>query len=363
MSDIESHITTGSASPFLPGTNIQYAWDSTCLGMIKTCPRLYQYTMIEGWGSRDESIHLRFGIEYHKALEEFDKLLASGVDRESAIHATIHNLTVRTAEWHPDPNTKAGRYKNRATLQSLVIDYLDHFEDDPAETYIRLDGQPAVELSFRFELDFGPISHSPGWTGNKCLKCSGHGLYSDNTDREERVCLACGGTGEEHIEGQPYLLSGHLDRVVNFNGELMVMDRKTTTTTISSYYFEQYEPHNQMTLYAFAGKVVLNSPVRGVIIDAAQVMLEGPNRFVRGFTYRNDDQIGEWLDSLRVILAQAESYAIENFWPMNDTACDKFGGCKFREICSKTPSVRENFLKSSFDKLGPEEKWNPLRAR
>lgn len=335
MSDIESHITTGSASPFLPGTNIQYAWDSTCLGMIKTCPRLYQYTMIEGWGSRDESIHLRFGIEYHKALEEFDKLLASGVDRESAIHATIHNLIVRTAEWRPDPSTKAGRYKNRATLQSLVIDYLDHFEDDPAETYIRLDGQPAVELSFRFELDFGPYA--------------GH-----------HTVIGEGGLIDI---SQPYLLSGHLDRVVNFNGELMVMDRKTTTTTISSYYFEQYEPHNQMTLYAFAGKVVLNSPVRGVIIDAAQVMLEGPNRFVRGFTYRNDDQIGEWLESLRVVLAQAESYAIENFWPMNDTACDKFGGCKFREICSKTPSVRENFLKSSFDKLGPEEKWNPLRAR
>lgn len=335
MSDIESHITTGSTSPFLPGTNIQYAWDSTCLGMIKTCPRLYQYTMIEGWGSRDESIHLRFGIEYHKALEEFDKLLASGVDRESAIHATVHNLTVRTVEWNPDPNTKAGRYKNRATLQSLVIDYLDHFEDDPAETYIRLDGQPAVELSFRFELDFGPYA--------------GH-----------HTVIGEGGLIDI---SQPYLLSGHLDRVVNFNGELMVMDRKTTTTTISSYYFEQYEPHNQMTLYAFAGKVVLNSPVRGVIIDAAQVMLEGPNRFVRGFTYRNDDQIGEWLESLRVVLAQAESYAIENFWPMNDTACDKFGGCKFREICSKTPSVRENFLKSSFDKLGPEEKWNPLRAR
>lgn len=50
-------------SPFLPGTKIQYAWDSTSIGYLKTCPRLYQYTIIEGWQSKGESLHLRFGSE------------------------------------------------------------------------------------------------------------------------------------------------------------------------------------------------------------------------------------------------------------------------------------------------------------
>ena len=36
-----------------------------------------------------------------------------------------------------------------------MVDYLDHFGIDPAETYIKSDGTPAVELSFRFELDWG----------------------------------------------------------------------------------------------------------------------------------------------------------------------------------------------------------------
>jgi hypothetical protein len=40
----ESKLQSGPAvSPFLPGTKIQFAWDSTSLGMLKTCPRLYQY--------------------------------------------------------------------------------------------------------------------------------------------------------------------------------------------------------------------------------------------------------------------------------------------------------------------------------
>jgi hypothetical protein len=34
----ESTLTIGSTSPFLPGTNIQFAWDSTSLGLIKNMP-------------------------------------------------------------------------------------------------------------------------------------------------------------------------------------------------------------------------------------------------------------------------------------------------------------------------------------
>lgn len=149
----------GSPSPFLPGTNIQVAWDSTSLGMLKTCPRLYQYTMIDGWAPRDESVHLRFGIEYHAALEYFDHLIAQGADREDSLRGIIRSAMVRTADWAPDRNTKAGKYKNRDSLIQLLVDYVDHFSPDPAVTYIKHDGAPAVELSFRFELDFGP-SHA-----------------------------------------------------------------------------------------------------------------------------------------------------------------------------------------------------------
>ena len=92
-----------------------------------------------------------------------------------------------------------------------------------------------------------------------------------------------------------------------------------------------------MTLYTLGGQVVLNSPIKGVIISAAQILLDKENRFVRGFTYRTQDQIEEWLNDLRILLQTNESYADANYWPMNDTACDKFGGCRFREVCSKTP--------------------------
>ena len=48
-------------SPFLPGTKVRFAWDSTCLTAFKTCPRMYQYLYVDFWGHAEESIHLQFG--------------------------------------------------------------------------------------------------------------------------------------------------------------------------------------------------------------------------------------------------------------------------------------------------------------
>lgn len=332
---------TDTQSPFLPGTHIQFAWNSTCLGLLKECPRKYQYTVIDGWGTRDESIHLRFGIEYHTALQDYAISRANGVHHEDAIHDTIRALHGRVFDWMVDRTLRAGKYKNRESIVGLVIDYLDHFADDPAETFILENGQPGVEVSFRFELDWGPKPYT------RVIPDDDGDTYGNDTE----------------VVSQPYLLCGHLDRVVNFNSGLYVMDRKTSLSTISGYYFDQWSPNNQMTLYTLAGNIILKSPVKGVIIDAAQPLLEKPNSFGRGFTYRTPDQLDEWLQDLRFWLGQAEAFAQANYWPQNDTSCTKYGGCQFKEVCSKSPSVREAYLASMFDKTDHNQAWNPFFDR
>jgi hypothetical protein len=314
-------------SPFLPGTKVMYAWDSTALGYLKTCPRLFQYIMIEGWSTNDQSVHLRFGQEYHHALQDYDILRASNIKHDDAVHVVIRELLSRTATFDPDH-----KVKTRNSLVRTVIWYLDQFRNEQTKTHILADGKPAVELSFRFELDWGP-------------KVSYDGVEVN------------------------YILSGHLDRVVSLNDDLFVMDRKTTTSQPGAWFFSQFEPDNQMSLYSFAGQVVLGTPVRGVIIDAAQI-LEDESRFGRGFTYRTPAQTQEWLADLRYWLTLAEQYAVNNYWPMNDKSCghyrsekDDRTGCPFRGICGKDPSVRETFLKTQFTKLEESERWNPLKPR
>jgi hypothetical protein len=339
-------------SPFLHGTKIQHAWDSTSLSWLKTCPRLYQYSMIDGWRSRGTGVHLKFGQLYHSALEYYDKLRAGFIDDDGilsvrdppliaehddrirmVINQTLNDTWERTDEY-TGPWLSDHPSKNRETLIRSIIWYLDQFKDDPASTLILANGKPAVELSFRMELDWGPKAAT---TKRK--------PFNDKT-------------AEEMQWGQPYILCGHLDRVVEFGGQRYVMDRKTTGSSPTPYYFDNFAPDNQMSIYTLASRVQFNTPVAGVIIDAAQIAV-GFTRFQRGFTYRTEAQLEEWLTDFRFWTAQAEGFAERGYWPMNDRSCGMYGGCAFRKVCSKSPEVREKFLESDFER----RPWNPLSNR
>ncbi len=361
---------TESLSPFLPGTQIQFAWDSTSLGWLKTCPRLYQYSMIEGWRSCGQSVHLDFGQFYHHALELYDRHRAIGVDHNEALYEAVKYCLEVT--WVRGPITEddfsgkpielAGapmdwghNLKTRETLCRSVIWYLEEFgENDAAKTVVLANGKPAVELSFRLEMDWGPEA------GTR-LEYKDSGTSYEMDLRPGAINIVDSKTGNgvvTKLQTQPYILSGHLDRVVEFSDGIYVMDRKTSSTTIGSYYFDGYNPDNQMSLYTFASKVIYQTPVRGVIIDAAQIAV-GFTRFSRGFTFRTESQTEEWLANTREWLVLAEQYAVAGFWPMNDRSCHQYGGCAFRKVCSKSPEVRQKFLESDFYKRG----WNPLTPR
>lgn len=308
-----------SPSPFLPDSNEQFAWDSTSLGWLKECPRKYQYQMIEGWRSKHESIHLPFGIWYHKGLEDYDKKRAAGLTPATALNEIVHEALIAT--WNvngvPGPWVSDHPSKTRETLiRSLIWYVLEFGENDAAKTVTLSNGLPAVELSFRLEM---PFNATPD---------------------------------------QPYIICGHLDRVAEYAGGIYVMDRKTTTTTISPSYYKQYEPDNQMSLYTFAGKVIYQIPISGVVIDAAQIAV-GFTRFARGFTGRTPAQTEEWLQDCKHWFALAKHFAAQNHWPMNDKSCHKYNGCAFRDVCSKSPEVRNRFLETTFMR----KPWNPLEVR
>lgn len=292
-------------SPFISG--FQFAWNSTSLGWFKDCPRKYQLSMLEGWRLSYESHHLTFGRLYHSALERYDKLRFSGIDHDSATRSVVEWLT--TERWE-SPDSK----KNPSTLIRSVVWYLEHYRDDPQKTYRLADGTPAVELSFRMELDYGPV------------------------------------------EGQNYILAGHLDRIVEFNNDLYISDRKTTGSSLGASYYSQFNPDNQMSLYTIAAEVVFATPVKGIIIDAAQIQVGGTT-FGRGMTLRTKEQSEEWLRDLGNWLSLAETYATQGYWPMNDRSCRM---CAFRDVCAASPHVRENLLRSNFKK---EEPLNPLEVR
>jgi len=304
-------------SSTIPG--LQFAWDSVSLGELKTCPRKYYYTIIEGWQPILRSDHLTFGIHYHRALELYDHRKAEGQSHNDALDCAVKYCLEETVvrlpgdRWRPwtsqEPN------KNRETLLRTVVWYLDQFEQDAAQTIILQNSKPAVELSFRFEIDY-------------------------------------------QIDSQPALLCGHLDRIVEFTGKKFVLDHKTTKYNIDDRYFAQFNPDNQMSLYSLAAQIVYGEPVRGIIIDAAQVLVNS-SRFLRGFTFRHKSETDEWLSEVNYWLAQAQHFAQSGVWPKNDKSCGFYGGCPFREVCASAPSFRETLLNASFRR----RVWDPLIPR
>ncbi len=159
----------------------------------------------------------------------------------------------------------------------------------------------------------------------------------------------------------------HLDRIVKFAGQTYIQDQKTTSHTISGYFFDGYSMDNQMSLYSAVGQIVYNASVAGVMIDGAQIAV-GFTRHERGFTYRTIAQLDEWFKHTLYYIGPYRDEAERNNWPMNDTACTKFrsddpyrgaSGCPLREVCGKDPRVREKFLETNFEK----RQWNPLAER
>lgn len=306
-----------SNTSFIPGTDVQYAIDSTSLGLLKECGFKYYLSIVLGYQPRAQSVHLTFGTLYHAACERYDHARAQGKPHDKAQIIALRYALEETWDQTTDrPWASDHSSKNRETLIRTVAWYLDQFSDDPLETVILADGKPAVELSFRFNTHYKLDS------------------------------------------GQPYILCGHLDRVVTFQGHTYISDKKTTSSTLSQDFFDKFSPDNQFTLYALASKVIYATPVVGLIVDAAQVAVSF-SRFQRGFVPRHESVLEEWYKDLGWYLVQAEAYAKANYWPRNDKSCGSYGGCPFRPICAKPPESREEWLKAGFSK----RVWNPLVVR
>ena len=338
--------------------------------LAEDCLRKYQYKMIEGWQPRRKSVHLLFGGWYATALEHYHKHIALGDKKDEALIKVVREALVSTwiykpcpvckgrgqveatpeqfalakksepgLDWlmydcltcsftgieHDDNDKPVGSpwqsdhtSKTRENLIRTIIWYVDHFEDDPVTVFKRPDGTPAVEYSFSFE---------------------------------------AADASEDTPDG--IVFSGHIDRLVEYSGSYYVMDQKTTGSTITPQFFDQFDPDSQMSLYTMAGKIIYDKPVRGVIIDAAQIAV-GFSRFLRGFTFRDDAKINEWYDSAFYHIRAARQATHEGKFPMNPSSCGKYLGCEFRNVCSKSPHVREQFLIADFEK---GETWNPLARR
>jgi hypothetical protein len=342
--------------------NLQLYLDSTSLGDFKSCAQLYKYRIIDGYSSPYSSTDLFFGILFHSATEVYERSRASGIPHdESVIDALRHAVMATWDNEKKRPWTSDVTDKSRNTLLRTIVWYLDTFKDENLKTVVFPNGDPAVEVSFRFDTGIRTEAkfECPVCFGAGAAKISGARKSEDSPGDIEftiEQCTECNGTG---AVGEPFYLCGHLDRVVYWNSELWIMDKKTTRYALDDNYFRQFSPDNQMSLYSVAGAVTLESEVGGLIIDGCQVLVTG-SRFRRKTIPRSPEQLEEWLVSLKHWLHWLEYCAKNDYWPQNERSCG-YGNrqCQFRPVCSSDPSTRQEML----DGMYVRRTWDPLIPR
>lgn len=328
--------------PFIEGTNIQYAWDSTSLTTAMACAQRYKLEIVEGWFPKNPDVAialafgqlLHYGVEqYHRAKmreEPHEEAVQSSLRkvmeyRESGIHLPVISLLpvdeqirqMRQEEAEDEESDgfelRNSKIRTRYHLFRALVWYFEQYRNDPFKVVQLADGSPAVEHSFRV-----PI-------------------------------------GLDLSDGTPLLLAGHFDKLIEFNNERFVTDVKTTKSITRSYR-KSFDLSHQMTGYALGGKIGGSIPVRGVWIDAIQLQVGGV-KFARFPTHRSESQLLEYIQLLKYVADQAEMWAQNNYYPLNTSAC-MF--CKFQEVCSKPPEHRQAYLRTYFEQ---RPAWNPLRNR
>ena len=264
----------------------QYIWSPSAIDSLQACPRRYYYTYIKGWRTKTPSIHLVFGGLFSQALEHY-------YSPKGTLVSTIRLILTLS---HNNPIFQDEKLKTRYALIRAIVDYIDHYSvtDAPDILY--------TETPFHISLT--------------------DGIY----------------------------ITSRFDLVKEVDEQLFILDQKTTRGGLTSTFFHSFTPNNQMSMYAFAGRVVFNRPVQNIIIDGVQI-LKNSTHFARGIVSRSTAYLNEWAEGVTTFINKWNTTADparEADWPQTPSACGYYGGCPFREVCSQSPAARPAYLLKDF---------------
>lgn len=299
---------------------IQFAWDSTSLADYKECPRKYQYRIVRGLQPKTMPPALAFGIAIHLIFQTWHQLIASGLEKETALLNCVRLAGLLGEKLPPGDNAR-----RKEQLVRCTVWYIDQFWDDPAETVTLSDGKAAVEYSFTL-----PLFEWTSPVSGKTLS-----VY----------------------------LCGHIDRFAKWMSRVLAADYKTSKYQLDSKFFDKFKPITQFPIYVIASHLIAAetqelASTDGILLDGIQVGVNF-NRFNRHIIPYSPEELDEYIVDLQHWISRAMEDSERGYFPKNEESCHKYSGCEFRSICSRPPARREAYLNGHFI----SRTWDPLRSR
>jgi len=157
---------------------------------------------------------------------------------------------------------------------------------------------------------------------------------------------------------------GRLDKVIDYNGQKLVIEHKTTTEYkkeggFKSLYIEGWYSDSQVKGYQFGGGLFFPG-LSQVWVDAALVHKTVHNAFRFVPVAHQQPLLEEWLKDTRDWVARIARDQERNYFPKNEQACiGKFGACSFLNICRTTSNPEELQEPPSGYVM---EKWEPFET-
>ena len=304
--------------------------NSSSLALIQECLRKTNYSLREGWRPEGESPATLFGSAVHSFMEVF--YTAKPDERRLFPLETLEMMSYgHTADQEQtEPTLRAVRafLTRGAELSSLP-------EGDKRSL------QNGVWLLHEYVKKF----HSDPYTAH----CDDAGSFI-----ERRFDLPFFDTPRLNIT-----IFGTIDFVFKhtLTGELLAGDHKTTSSMGfgESSFFDREKPNHQYSMYLLALKRLYGIDTEDFLVNVFEVKQKpktargsGPS-FPRQITKRTEEDFTELQD---VIVESVERYltAIEkNRFPLGPVeACQKYGGCSFKQVCAAPQSMRQTILRNKF---------------
>jgi len=191
-------------------------------------------------------------------------------------------------------------------------------------------------------------------------------LYSEKYAHEGFKVLATEQEFNIPLPLPPFRLVGRIDKIIEWDGAIMVMDHKTTSR-LGGEFFYKIKPNMQFDGYIYAARQIGYPKCTGILLDALLVakglvvpsQLSRLTPLARDMNFRTEADLVKYIKNVVSILHDLEEcYKIDEWYENTESCCD-FIECPYRRICKEDTDLHERIIAMDF-KVEP---WTPIKEK
>ena len=328
---LRTPISTPVGQAQLPISPDSIIIDSHLLKTFRVCEEKYNYFQQKHWVSNTMSAAPAFGIAMHEGIASFRKGKRDGMKYPEAYQTGAKALLeAYKKNMPPDSQSEVAQDDKRSAQNALRIftGHCEHYEPMGLK-------YPYVEVPFAMLL--GQITQGPPQT-------------HPSMEKQKMIDV---------------IYVGIIDAIIEWPGSLYVNDIKTTAWILNQNWLDGFQMDQGMIGYIIAARELLGIDTSRALIHA--IWVSSPPKTAKGKPldeyfhtkelYWDESQLDEWRQNTLNTIQDIETRKLDGKWSMAyNEACNSFGMCPYRPVCSSPSGAREQLLKMDFHKAI----WTPL---